>query len=52
MLLARIIENNKIEVYFRSGKDNLRLTLPRRVRKGIRIGIRIGPGRVIAPSGG
>ena len=37
MLLVRIIENNKIDVYFRSGHIKKRLVLPRKVRKVRRI---------------
>ncbi len=33
MLLVRIIENDKIDAYFRSGSVNLWLALPRRVKK-------------------
>ncbi len=40
MWLVRIIENNKIEAYLRAGLVKLRLALPSRVRKGIRIGPR------------
>ncbi len=46
MLLVRIIENNKIDVYFRACLVKLRLALPRRIRKDIRI----GPRRVRAPT--
>ncbi len=38
MLLVRIVENNKIDAYFRVGKVKQRIALPRRVRKGIRTG--------------
>ncbi len=41
MLLVRIVENNKIDDYFRA-------SIPRRVRKGIKI----GPRRVRAPRRG
>ena len=36
-LLVSIIENTKSDAYFRSGLVKLRIALPRRVRKGIRI---------------
>ena len=37
MLLVRIVENNKIDDYFRSGVVKLGIAVPRRVRKVIRI---------------
>ncbi len=38
MLLVRTVVKNKIYNYFRARKVKYRLSLPRRVRKGIRIG--------------
>ena len=37
MLLVRIVENNTIDGYFRTGKVKYMLALPRRVRKEIRL---------------
>ncbi len=48
MLLVRIIKNKEINAYFRSVYIKKMLALPRRVRKGIRI----GPCRVRAPPQG
>ena len=36
MVLIRIVENNKIDAYFRAGWVNHMLALPNMVRKGIR----------------
>ena len=48
MLFVSIVENNKVYTYFRAGSVNQKLALPRRVRKGIKI----GPRRVRAPPQG
>ncbi len=45
LMLVRIVENNKIDVYLWAGLVRYRLALPLRVRKRIRI----GPCRVRAP---